>query len=193
MWFWFLILGTIWSCPDIPATVIPGLISAGAESVVESAEEFLDDLSDNSSVCIGTIWSCPDLPATVIPCLISANVESAEDFTVDLFDNSSECIGTSLVYVLLPDMVLVALDSRISAIGISKLLLAPEQKLHTIRAHPPVIASWAHYNKAGEDKLFQSVTAEKPFQFPSDTLVNFGMCLAIGITHAPTWNVSQTA
>lgn len=29
-------------------------------------------------------------------------------------------------------------------------LLDPEQKLHTIRAHPPVIASWSHYNKAGK-------------------------------------------
>ncbi|KAM1812024.1 hypothetical protein ACFX12_028591 [Malus domestica] len=96
--------------------LIAGLISAGAEFVVESAEEFLDDLSDNLAKCIGTIWSCPDLHATVIPGLISANAESAEDFTVDLSDNSSKCIGTSLVSVLLLDMVLMASDCRISAL-----------------------------------------------------------------------------
>ncbi|TQD91607.1 hypothetical protein C1H46_022790 [Malus baccata] len=117
--------GTIWSCPDIPATVFPCLISTNAESVVESAEDFLVDLSDNLSECIGTIWSCSDLSATVIAGLISANADSADDFTVDLFDNSSECTGTSLVSVLLPDMVLMASDYRISAIGISKRQVNP--------------------------------------------------------------------
>ncbi|XP_028952469.1 uncharacterized protein [Malus domestica] len=43
-------IGTIWSCSDIPATVIPGLVSANAES----AEDLTVDLSDNSSHCIGT-------------------------------------------------------------------------------------------------------------------------------------------
>ncbi|KAM2946482.1 hypothetical protein COP2_029278 [Malus domestica] len=121
--------------------LIAGLISAGAEFVVESAEEFLDDLSDNLAKCIGTIWSCPDLHATVIPGLISANAESAEDFTVDLSDNSSKCIGTSLVSVLLLDMVLMASDCRISALVFLNTLsrnFIPLQLIHRLLHHGPI-------------------------------------------------------